>query len=49
MNNSIPVDIGAQLAPDYLIRLNNRDITDNLRKRLLSMTIDDARGLKPTR
>lgn len=46
MNNSIPVDIGAPLAPDYLIRLNNRDITDNLRKRLLSMTIDDARGLE---
>lgn len=46
MNNSLPVDIGAQLAPDYLILLNNRDITENLRPRLLSMTIDDARGLE---
>lgn len=46
MNNSLPVDIGAPLAPDYLIQLNNLDITENLRPRLLSMTIDDARGLE---
>lgn len=46
MNNSLPVDIGAQLAPDYLFQMNNLDITENLRPRLLSMTIDDARGLE---
>ena len=37
------VDFGAQRTPDYLIMLDNRDITSNFRSRLLSLTIEDKR------
>lgn len=40
------VDIGKQMGPDYLIELDNRDITSNFRPRLLSLTVTDNRGME---
>lgn len=39
------VNIGAQMGPDYQIKLNDIDITSNFRSRLLDMTITDNRGM----
>ena len=37
---------GATLAPDFRLRLNEKDITANLRPRLLSLTLTDNRGFE---
>ncbi|HEY0210669.1 contractile injection system protein, VgrG/Pvc8 family, partial [Acerihabitans sp.] len=37
---------GATIAPDFRVRMNDKDITANLRPRLLSLTITDNRGFE---
>ncbi|WP_413722711.1 phage late control D family protein [Sodalis sp. RH24] len=37
---------GATIAPDFRVRMNDKDITANLRPRLLSMTLTDNRGFE---
>lgn len=40
------IDMGAQMGPDYMILLNDEDITGNFRSRLISLLIDDKRGME---
>lgn len=40
------VNIGAQMGPDYQIKLDDIDITSNFRSRLLDMKITDKRGME---
>lgn len=37
---------GATIAPDFRVRMNDKDITANLRPRLLSLTLTDNRGFE---
>lgn len=39
-----PLPIGAQTAPDYALLLQQKDITETFRHRLLSLTLTDNRG-----
>lgn len=40
------INIGAQMGPDYQIKLDDIDITSNFRSRLMGMTITDKRGME---
>lgn len=40
----LPVQAGAQMQPDFLLTVNAKDITANIRDRLISLTLTDNRG-----
>lgn len=40
------IDMEAQMGPDYMILLDDEDITGNFRSRLISLLIDDKRGME---
>lgn len=40
----LPVQAGAQIQPDFLLMVNAKDITANIRDRLISLTLTDNRG-----
>lgn len=40
----LPVQAGAQIQPDFLLTVNAKDITANIRDRLISLTLTDNRG-----
>ncbi|AIX49295.1 Gene D protein [Pantoea sp. PSNIH1] len=44
--SGLPVQAGARLAPDFLLKVNAKDVTTNLRDRLLSLTLTDNRGFE---
>ena len=44
--SSLPLQAGAQLAPDFMLTVNAKDVTGNLRARLLSLTLTDNRGFE---
>ena len=44
--SSLPVQAGARLAPDFLLSVNSKDVTANIRDRLLSLTLTDNRGFE---
>ncbi|WP_342754808.1 phage late control D family protein [Pantoea sp. MBD-2R] len=40
----LPVQAGAQIAPDFMLTVNAKDVTANIRDRLISLTLTDNRG-----
>lgn len=40
----LPVQAGTQIQPDFLLTVNAKDITANIRDRLISLTLTDNRG-----
>ncbi|WP_338560704.1 phage late control D family protein [Erwinia sp. E_sp_B04_7] len=40
----LPVQAGAQIQPDFMLTVNAKDVTDNIRDRLISLTLTDNRG-----
>ncbi|QHM74117.1 hypothetical protein C7M52_00038 [Mixta theicola] len=40
----LPVQIGTLLAPDFLIEINNQDVTTQFRERLIELKLEDKRG-----
>ncbi|CAI1015259.1 phage late control D family protein [Serratia quinivorans] len=44
MITQTPLPIGAQIAPDYALFLQQQDVTETFRHRLLSLTLTDNRG-----
>jgi len=44
--SSLPVQAGAQLTPDFMLKVNSKDVTTNIRDRLISMTLTDNRGFE---
>lgn len=44
--SSLPVQAGASLSPDFRLTVNAKDVTANLRDRLLSLTLTDNRGFE---
>lgn len=44
--SSLPVQMGARLAPDFQLRVNAKDITTSIRDRLISLTLTDNRGFE---
>lgn len=44
--SSLPVQAGARLAPDFMLKVNSRDVTTNIRDRLISLTLTDNRGFE---
>ncbi|MCR1567186.1 phage late control D family protein [Mixta sp.] len=44
--SSLPVQAGARLSPDFRLTVNAKDVTANLRDRLLSLTLTDNRGFE---
>lgn len=44
--SGLPVQAGARLTPDFLLKVNAKDVTTNLRDRLLSLTLTDNRGFE---
>lgn len=44
--SSLPVQAGARLSPDFKLTVNAKDVTANLRDRLLSLTLTDNRGFE---
>lgn len=44
--SGLPVQAGARLTPDFLLKVNSKDVTTNLRDRLLSLTLTDNRGFE---
>lgn len=44
--SSLPVPAGARLSPDFRLTVNSKDVTANLRDRLLSLTLTDNRGFE---
>ncbi|QHM72469.1 phage late control D family protein [Mixta intestinalis] len=45
----IPVQIGTLLAPDFLIQINNKDVTTSFRERLIELKLSDNRGFEADR
>ena len=37
---------GGKIAPDFMLKLNDRDITQNFSHRLISLSMTDKRGLE---
>lgn len=46
MLDALTFDAGSTLTPDYMLMLDNRDITGNISDRLMSMTLTDNRGFE---
>jgi len=44
--SSLPVQAGARMAPDFQLTVNSKDVTANIRDRLISMTLTDNRGFE---
>ncbi|NIE70347.1 phage late control D family protein [Pantoea sp. Acro-807] len=44
--SGLPVQAGARLTPDFLLMVNAKDVTTNLRDRLISLTLTDNRGFE---
>lgn len=44
--SSLSVPAGAQLAPDLMLSVNAKDITTNIRARLISLSLTDNRGFE---
>ncbi len=44
--SSLPVKMGARLAPDFTLRVNAKDVTTSIRDRLISLTLTDNRGFE---
>ncbi|WP_414147533.1 phage late control D family protein [Erwinia sp. BNK-24-b] len=44
--SSLAIQAGAQLAPDFMLSVNSKDVTANIRDRLLSLTLTDNRGFE---
>lgn len=44
--SSLPVQAGARLSPDFRLTVNAKDVTANIRDRLLSLTLTDNRGFE---
>lgn len=46
MMSTIAMDNGAQIAPDYMVKLAGSDITTDISKRLISLSLTDNRGFE---
>jgi len=46
MINSLPIGAGAQMSPDFMLTVNAKDITTNIRPRLMSLALSDNRGFE---
>ena len=46
MITGLPLTAGADLAPDFMLTLNQQDITQNIRNRLISLSLTDNRGFE---
>lgn len=44
--SSMAIQAGAQMAPDFMLSVNSKDITANIRDRLISLTLTDNRGFE---
>lgn len=44
--SSLPVQMGARLTPDFMLTVNSKDVTANIRDRLISLTLTDNRGFE---
>ncbi|MCP1438377.1 phage protein D [Erwinia persicina] len=44
--SSMVIPAGAQMAPDFMLSVNSKDVTANLRDRLISLTLTDNRGFE---
>ncbi|WP_416411599.1 phage late control D family protein [Pantoea sp. App145] len=44
--SSLPVQAGARLTPDFMLTVNSKDVTANIRDRLISLTLTDNRGFE---
>jgi len=44
--SSLPVQMGARLTPDFMLTVNLKDVTANIRDRLISLTLTDNRGFE---
>ncbi|WP_147198414.1 phage late control D family protein [Pantoea sp. CCBC3-3-1] len=44
--SSMAIQAGAQMAPDFMLSVNSRDVTANIRDRLISLTLTDNRGFE---
>lgn len=44
--SGLPVQMGARLTPDFMLTVNSKDVTANMRDRLLSLTLTDNRGFE---
>lgn len=46
MMSTIAMDNGAQIAPDYMVKLAGSDITTDISRRLISLSLNDNRGFE---
>ncbi|MGT3288875.1 phage late control D family protein [Yersinia enterocolitica] len=46
MMTGIALPAGADMAPDFMLNINAKDITQNIRSRLLSLSLTDNRGFE---
>ncbi len=46
MMSAIAMDNGAQIAPDYMVKLAGSDITTDISRRLISLSLTDNRGFE---
>ncbi|MFG6076056.1 phage late control D family protein [Erwinia sp. OPT-41] len=44
--SNMAIQAGAQMAPDFMLSVNSKDITANIRNRLISLTLTDNRGFE---
>lgn len=44
--SGLSLPAGAQVAPDYMLTVNSKDVTANIRDRLISLTLTDNRGFE---
>ena len=44
--SSLAMQAGAQMAPDFMLSVNAKDVTANIRNRLISLTLIDNRGFE---
>lgn len=44
--SGLPVQMGARLTPDFMLKVNSKDVTANIRDRLISLTLTDNRGFE---
>jgi len=44
--SGLPVQMGARLTPDFMLTVNSKDVTANIRDRLISLTLTDNRGFE---
>lgn len=44
--SGLPMQMGARLTPDFMLTVNSKDVTANIRDRLISLTLTDNRGFE---